>query len=135
MFYALSGVEANQAAERGPFQRQYSWALSAAEDTSSSCRVYTFGRNDTGQLGSSTESTDAGPVPNQVLSGRDIVAVSGSTFASAFVTGEKPVLIWNFCHTLATKYIACSIVSACSQHDIPVKPQLVRMLVVVNESL
>lgn len=74
-------------ASPGPFKRQYSWALASADDLSSSCRLYAWGRNDTGQLGNGSETAEAGPDPTEVVSGRDIVAVAGSTFNTAFVTG------------------------------------------------
>ena len=73
------------------FKRQYSWALASAEDTSSTICLYVWGRNDTGQLGNGTENAEAGPATSSVLSGRDIVAVAGSSFNSAFVTGPSQV--------------------------------------------
>lgn len=75
------------------FRRQYSWALSSAEDGSSSIKLYAWGRNDTGQLGTTAECGQDSVLPEQgvaathPLSGRNIVAIDGSSFNSAFLTG------------------------------------------------
>lgn len=82
-----------EAQQASTFRRQYSWALSSSEDDSSSIKLYAWGRNDTGQLGITAEQGQDSILPEQgvaathPLSGRNIVAIDGSSFNSAFLTG------------------------------------------------
>ncbi|KAK9794902.1 hypothetical protein WJX73_001812 [Symbiochloris irregularis] len=76
------------------FRRQYSWALSSNEEGGNSIKLYAWGRNDTGQLGSTAGcgqdsiAPEEGVAATHPLSGRNILAIDGSSFNSAFLTGD-----------------------------------------------